>query len=201
MKFVLILALLAFTFSSDIVVGGWKKRSVEENDFYIDMAFKHANAEYQKNNKGEGGDYVERLTVFSQLVNGNRYKLTFIDPTSGFLAIQEYIVSMPLNSSKNSNDSNKNQNLTVTISDHKEYEATGGLIDYNEPIFTTIENKLYNHLKDTKEKLKYISFAYAVDNYETNFIMVNAFTEDGQHLYIICQDKNTGKYDSFHKVK
>ena len=48
----------------------------------------------------------------------------------------------------------------VTVRDYKEYEATGGLIDYNEPIFTSIENKLYNHLKNTKTKLKYISFAY-----------------------------------------
>ena len=192
MELVLIVALFAFIFSkSEIVVGGWEKRSIDENDYEIDMAFKIANAQYQKDNKGEGSDYVVRLTVYSQLTKGNQYKVTFVDPTTGFLVVQEYHVYIPLQGSKEN----------VTVSEHKEYEATGGLIDYNEPIFTTIENKLYNHLKDTKAKLKYISFAYAVDNYETNFIMVNAFTEDGQHLYIICQDKNTGKYDSFHKVK
>ena len=89
----------------------------------------------------------------------------------------------------------------MTISKHTEYEATSGLISFNDPNFTLIENALYKALKETKEKLSFISYVFPVETEETNFFMISAYTEDGEHQYVVCQEKLTKEFYVFNKVK
>jgi hypothetical protein len=192
MKSILILALLALSLCSTEtpVLGGWTKRLVTENSFDIDQSFKKANEEYTKTNNVDP-DSLLRLTVYSQTVSGTNYKVTFIDPNADFPTIQEYIVNIPLRESGKKTE----------VLDHKEYEAGSGLIHYNVPLFAELEAKLYHFLKDTKEEFNYISYAFPVENAETRFFMISAYTADGQHQYIICQDKASKKYYHYQKVK
>lgn len=193
MKSILILALLALTLcSTDTpVLGGWKKRLVTENSFDIDQSFKKANEEYAKTNDVDDTDSLLRLTVYSQTVSGTNYKVTFIDPNADFPTIQEYIVYIPLRESGEK----------AAVLDHKEYEAGSGLIDFNDQVFAELEGKLYHFLKDTKEEFNYISYVFPVENAESLFFMISAYTADGQHQYIICQDKASKKYYYYQKVK
>ena len=192
MKSILILALLALSLCSTEtpVLGGWTKRLITENNFDIDQSFKKANSEYTKTNDVDP-DSLIRLTVYSQQVSGTNYKVTFIDPEADFPTIQEYVVYVPLRESGEK----------MSVVDHKEYEADSGLIDYNDPVFDELESKLYHSLKDTKEQFNYISYVFPVENAESLFFMISAYTTDGQHQYIICQDKASKKFYNIQKVK
>ena len=101
-------------------------------------------------NKNLVEDDLIRLTVYSKIVSGTNYKVTFIDTKAEFPSIQEYVVYFPLPS----------ENLNEEIIEQTEYEATNGLVTFNDPLFSKLENKLYYFLKDTNEKLIYISYIY-----------------------------------------
>ncbi len=192
MKTILIISLLAFTFcfGEPDLVGGWTKRSLRENSFAIDQAFKMAGLKYSLSNDSEQDDLI-RLTVYSQIVSGTNYKVTFVDQKASSPSIQEYIIYMPLNM----------EIQEIQIIDHNEYKTSNGLIPKDEPAFKVLEKKLHKYLKDGTEKLGYISYVYPVQNDETKFYFVNANTENGEHLYLVCQEISTGDYFDIHKVK
>ena len=193
MKYILILVLLVFSLCDDEKpsLGAWKKRSINENDFEIEQSFRKAFRDYSESNDVEFDDLI-RLTVYSQVVNGNNYKVTFIDPNSEYPTIQEYVINKGI--------SNKNEE-GYKIQQHNKYENTEGVISFNDPSFTLLENKLYTYLKDTKEELDFISLVYPLKNDNTNFYMINAYTKEGEHQYIVCQDNSSNEFDFFGKVK
>ena len=188
MKSVLILVLLAFTLCFP---GGWVKRSINENDLDIEQSFKLVSSNYAKSNDVDVDDLI-RLTVYSQVVNGMNYNVTFIDSTAEKPKIHEYTIYKSL---ENTND---NQ---FSIRDHEVYETPGELIPTNDPKLVPLENSLYSFLKNTKERLNFILLAYPIENYATNFYVISANTADGQHQYIVCQDKDSEVYYSFAKLK
>jgi len=191
MKTVLILALLALTLcEEEPLAGGWERRSINENSLDIEEAFKLASEEYTKSNSVEADDLI-RLTVYSQVVSGTNYKITFIDMKAEYPTIQEYVIYKPL----------PGKNAEAEITSHNEYEATSGLISFNDPTFDKIENALYKALKDTTEKLSYISYVFPVETKETNFFMISAYTQSGEHQYVVCQDKSNSEFYVFNKVK
>ena len=194
MKALLIIALITFTFCQDEpkMTGGWTRHSVEENDLYIDRSFKEAGLDYIKSSNVEQDDLI-RLTVYTQVVSGTNYKITFLDTKAEFPSIQEYVFYRSL-----SNDRKENN---FKLSDHKEYQADNGLIPFNDPNFELLENTLYKLLKQTKEELKYVSYVYPIENRETNFFLITGYTADGEHKYVLCQDKSSKDFYSFNKVK
>jgi hypothetical protein len=191
MKTLLIIVLIAFSLCENFIPGGWKKRSVFENDLEIEQSFKNAFADYKKANKVNDDDLI-RLTVYSKVVSGMLYKVTFVDSLAEVPIVQEYEIYKSL---KNTNDQN------FQVERHKEYEAKEGLIPFNDPKFTLLENQLHTFLKDSKEELNFISYVYPVENDETNFFMINAYTDDGEHQYIVCQDRDSEEFYHFEKIK
>ena len=198
MKAILIIFLVAFTLcEKEKPVGGWEKRSFEENSFEIDRSFKLAAEDYIKSNKLEEEEDVDDLiglTVYSQVVAGTNYKLTFMDRKAEFPVVHEYTIYVPLRTG-NKNDKD------LEITEHNEYQADNGLVPLNDPVFETLENKLYKYLKGSKEELQFISYVYPMENKETNFYKVNGYTSDGDHQYILCQDKESEEFYSIHKIK
>ena len=190
MKTILVFALLALSLCEEPMTGGWERRSINENSLEIEEAFRLANQEYTKSNSVEVDDLI-RLTVYSQVVSGTNYKITFIDTKAEYPTIQEYVVYRPL----------PGKNAEAEITDHKEYEATSGLISFNDPTFDKIENALYKALKGTTEKLSYISYVFPVETRETNFFMISACTDSGEHQYVVCQDRSNNEFYVFNKVK
>ena len=188
MKSVLILVLLSYSLC---ILGGWKKRSIEENDMEIDQSFKLASSNYAKSNKADENDLI-RLTVYSQVVNGINYKVTFIDSSAEVPTIQEYTAYKPAGAQ---ND------IQFSITNHTEFDASKGLIPPNDSEFTDLEKKLYKFLKNTKEKLNFMSYVYPIENSETNFFVISADTEVGLHQYILCQDRESKEYYSFARLK
>ena len=188
MKAILIFTLLTLTLC-EAISGGWEKRSINENSLEINKAFKMAAESYLENKNLEEDDLI-RLTVYSQIVSGINYKVTFIDTKAEFPSIQEYVVYFPLPS----------ENLNEEIIEQTEYEATNGLVTFNDPLFSKLENKLYYFLKDTSEKLIYISYIYPIENKETYFYMISSYTEKGEMQYVIGQDKQSGEFYSFNKI-
>ena len=141
MKAILIFALLTFILcDKEQFSGGWEKRSITENSLEINRAFQIAAKSYIENKNILEDDLI-RLTVYSQVVAGTNYKVTFIDIKAEFPSIQEYVIYFPL----------PNTNKEEEIIDQTEYEATSGLLTFNHPLFSKLENKLYFFLKDTNE--------------------------------------------------
>ena len=132
-----------------------------------------------------------RLTVYSQIVSGTNYKITFVDSKADLPIIQEYTVWVPLNLANNELD----------IIGHNTYKAKNKLIPTDKPSFKALEKNLHKYLKDSTEKLCYISYISPIENDETNFYLINANTGNGEHLYVICQEKRTGEYYLIRKVK
>ena len=194
MKALLFIALLTFSLcAEEQLVGGWKKRSIYENSLEIEEAFKTASKHYIKKNKGVEPDDLLHLTVYSQLVNGMLYKVTFIDSLAEFPVVQEYKILKTQSNNRNEDP--------YTVESHIEYEANEGLIPFNDEKFTMLEFQLYRLLKDTNEKLNFISYVYPVENDETNFFIISAYTDDGEHQYVICQDKENDEFYAFSKIK
>ncbi len=188
MKSVLILVLISLSLCFP---GNWQRRSINENSLDIEQAFKLASSNYAKANGVEVDDLI-RLTVYSQVVSGMNYNVTFIDSSSENPKIQEYKIYKSLD---NSND---NQ---FQIDSHEVFEAKGDLISINDPKFSELQNSLFSFLKNTNERLNFISNAYPIENYATNFYVISANTIDGQHQYIVCQDKDSEDYYLFNKLK
>ena len=125
MKYILILVLLTFSLCEDEkkqAVGSWTKHSFNENSLEIEQSFRQAAKDYCKTHDVEPDDLI-RLTVYSQLVNGVNYKITFMDPSSDYPTIEEYRIYK----------ARGNKPEDYKVEENTKYENTlGGLIlDYN----------------------------------------------------------------------
>ena len=193
MKYILIIVLLTISLCQEEEkpsLGSWKKRSFDENSLEIDQSFKQAASQYCESHDAEIDDLIP-LTVYSQLVNGNNYNITFIDSKSEYPSIEEYMINKGLG--------NKPSDYTVKM--NYQYENTVGVIPFNDPSFTLLENKLYKFLKDSTEELSFISYVYPLENKFTKFYIISANTKDGEHQYVVCQDKITDEFDNCKKIK
>ena len=172
--------------------GGWTKRSLAENDFYIDRSFRVACKSYSKGENVDCDDYI-RLSVYSQMVNGTNYKVCFLDTKAEYPTIQEYVVHVPLSIRERNGPE-------FSVVEHKEYEI-GKLVPLNDVTFSNVEDYLTKSLENTNEKVKYVSYIFTAENKETKFFIVSADTENGEHQYIFSQDKNSKEFEFINKIK
>ena len=188
MKAVLFLVLLSLISCQEGLVGGWQKRSTAENNMYIDRSFRQAYKSYANSEDANPDDYIP-LTVHSQVVAGTNYKVTFVDPKVQEPTVQEYVVFVPLpNQMKNGVD--------LQVTRHKEYKATG-LLKANDETYT----KVQYHLIKADEKVKEITSISNIDTRQTIFYVIDAVTENGNHQYIVAQDRFTNELDFPQKIR
>ena len=192
MRAILILSLISILFCQQIPNANWVKHSIYENSLEIEEAFRQAYKEYSKNNSAEI-DYLIRLTVYTQTESGTNYKVCFIDSKADYRIIQEYILFKPL--AVNNRGLNEYQ-----LKEHKQYDASNGIITSNDPKYSIVESEFNLKLKKYNEKLNHISYIYLVENNETNFYMITATTDNKEHQYIFCQDKQDKKFYIFNEV-
>ena len=195
MKSLLIIFLIGFSLClEEDTLSGWKKHNTSEVSDDLNNAYAEAFSNYSKtvNNIDLKIDDILRLTIYTQLVNGMNFKITFFDRKSEVPAIQEYILYRPIP---------KDGKADYEIKEVHTYEETNGFIKFDNPNFTEIEYQLYKFLKKNKIGLYYISYVYPIENDETKFYIINADTTDGQNLFIIGQDKVSKKYEFCVKIK
>ena len=189
MKVIFIITLFALSLC-DI---GFEKRCLNDDDKKINDTFLKA-FELYSTNINQKIDFIIRLTVYTQVVSGTNYRITFIDSNAEYPTIHEYQFYNKLPVNNNGKDE-----LELTY--HNEYDGTEGLLAFNSDEFTIVEKKLYNCLKKQKEKLYYIIYAYPVESQNYRFYIVNADTENGIGLFVIGQDMKSQEFDLFHKIK
>ena len=190
MKAVLISLLISLI--SCQLLGGWTKRSLNENNLYIDRSFNIAFKSYSNDENVDGDDFI-RLTVYSQVVSGTNYKVCFLDPKNENPTIQEYVVYVPLSVGKRNGPD-------FIVSRHKEY-LTRNLIGFKDATSSLVEKTLTERLENTKEKVKYVTSIVNTENNETKFFIISAQTENGEHQYIFGQDKKTGELEFISKIR
>ena len=192
MKAVLILVLISLITCQFGMPGGWEKRSTTENNMYIDRCFREAFKAYANSEDANPDDYLP-LTVHSQVVAGTNYKVTFIDPKVEVPTVQEYVVFVPLpHQVKNG--------LDLQVTKHKEYQAKES-VNSNDEKYTSIQYHVIKALEGTKEKIKEITSISKIESRQTNFYVIDAETENGNHRYIVAQDKFTNELDYPQKIR
>ena len=142
MKSLLIIFLLTFCLClEDEKLSSWKKYTIKEEDpeFRSIMSVAYSNYTENSNNIDMKIDDMLSLTVYTQLVNGMNFKITFVDRKSDFPSIYEYIVYKP-----NPKDG---EDLVYSIIEKNEYDESTGFIKFDDPKFTEVENQLYKFLK------------------------------------------------------
>lgn len=181
MRTVLFLSLIVLCLNAGLL-GGYTLRSFEENDLGIYRAFQSAAEDYTKSNNGYSFDDLIPLTVYSQVVSGTNYKICFINSKDKYQNIFEYVIYKPI--SGNEYNVNKMSKL----------QQSGGLLNFNDQLFGKIQDTLKEYLKDTVTKLNFLSYAYPIENSETIFYIASAYTEKGDHIFVLPYHKNTEKY-------
>ena len=173
MKAILFIALVSAIFC----LGGWEKRSFAENDLGIDMAAKTAFAEYSKTNSGSEADWFERLTVYSQLVNGVNYKMCFYAIDGEPDTISEFVISSPPFS---------NPRGDYTLRDKNTLKATA---ENGKLLSSTTLGSLSTLLGEyTGANSVNIASVKSVENDDSIFYFVS--TEEGKNAkYLVVQDK------------
>ena len=192
MKAVLILVLISLITCQPGMVGGWQKRSLAENNIYIDRSFREAYKSYANSEDANPDDYLP-LTVYSQVVAGTNYKVTFIDPKVKVPTVQEYVVFVPL-------PHQTRNGLGLEVTRHKEYQAEG-LLKSNDETYTKVQYHLVKHLEGTNEKVKEITSISKIENRQNNFYVIDAETQNGSHQYIVAQDKFTNELEYPQKIR
>ena len=192
MKAVLLLVLLSLISCQDRMVGGWEKRSTAENNIYIDRSFREAFKSYANSEDANPDDYLP-LTVHSQVVAGTNYKVTFVDPKVQEPTVQEYVIFVPL-------PHQMRNGVDLQVTRHKEYKATG-LLKANDELYTKIQYYLVKELEGTNEKVKEITSISNIETRQTNFYVIDAVTENGNHQYIVAQDRFTNELDFPQKIR
>lgn len=185
MRTLLLLSLLIFTISEG-TLGSWTKHSIWENDLFIDQSFSEAAKDYCEDKEGLTRDDLLPLTVYTQVVNGKNYKICFIDSVKNSDTIQEYVITMP--SKSGSND------LEFKVTSKKELKLKNKKIEINDKIFVTVEKNLTKYLKGTVEELEEVSSVGGIENDETLFYIVEAKTKEGEHKYVVYQDKKNDEF-------
>ena len=194
MKVILIATLFLFSLCENEIDGGWERSSIYIDDFDAQKTFEAAYSEYLKEIDGEKTDKLLPLTVYKQIVSGTNYKVCFLDQNADFPTIQEYEYYHPLAVNTGGKDEYR-------LTEHTEYEPTNGLINFNDNNFSKVEYQLYKKLKNISKKLCFISYAYLIENGETNFYFVNAETDNGESNFILVQDKENKEFYLCEEVK
>lgn len=104
MKSILTLLLIAFV-ASETLVGGWVKRSYEENDYNLERARVAAEKKFYEEQKANERAYlITPISVYSQLVNGINFQFIFAvrNRESNDFKMYSYIVYSGPFSEKNS---------------------------------------------------------------------------------------------------
>ena len=196
MRKILVISLLIFSLckeeEEEQLGGGWEKVSLNNKNYAnmdedISKAYVQALTLYS-NRVGIKLDDIIPLTAYTQLVNGKNYKITFMDRGADYPAIHQYVFYKPL---AVNNDGKEEYQLK----NHKELEILDGLIDFDNPSFSLIENQLYKLLKKKEKMLKFVSYAYPVEDENTLFFVISAEIDDGHYLCVMGQDKRTNKFD------
>ena len=192
MKAVLLLVLLSLISCQEGMVGGWEKRSTAENNIYIDRCFKEAFKSYANSEEANPDDYIP-LTVHSQVVAGTNYKVTFVDPKVQVPTVQEYVVFVPL-------PHQMRNGVDLQVIRHKEYQ-TSETLKTNDETYIKLQYHIAKELEGTKEKIKEITSISKIESRQTNFYVIDAETENGNHRYIVAQDKFTNELDYPQKIR
>ena len=186
MKLALIFVLFALISCQQGLVGGWERRSTAENNIYIDRSFREAFKSYSNSEDADPDDFIP-LTVHSQVVAGTNYKVTFVDTKVNSPVVQEYIIHVPLPTQM------RNAPKFIVLR-HLEYRPNENINSENES-YSLIQNHLVKGLEGTKEKVKEINSISTMENRENVFYVIDAQTENGNHKYIVAQDKFTKSLD------
>ena len=201
MKVILIITLVALSLcreNEEELDGGWEKRSLEDTQLQekINQAFLEAYNSYSSstNNIDLKIDDLIRLTIYTQIVSGMNYRVTFIDRKAELPVFQEYIFYNPLPANNEGKDELK-------LSKNNECVPSAGLLNFKDDDFTKIESKLYNILKKQNEKLNYIIYAYPIETQDYKFFIISADTGEGQFLYVLGKGLKSEDFDVFHKIK
>ena len=192
MKAVLLLVLLSLISCQEGMVGGWEKRSTAENNIYIDRCFKEAFKSYANSEEANPDDYIP-LTVHSQVVAGTNYKVTFVDPKVQVPTVQEYVVFVPL-------PHQMRNGVDLQVIRHKEYQ-TSETLKTNDETYIKLQYHIAKELEGTKEKIKEITSVSNIETRQNNFYVIDAVTENGNHQYIVAQDRFTSELDYPQKIR
>ena len=198
-KFLVIsLLILSLCKQDEPLEGGWEKINLNKKN-YADLdedvvkAFVEALHIYSSQ-VGLTLDDIIPLTVYTQVVSGKNYKITFIDRRAEFPAIHQFLFYKPL---AVNNDGKEEYQLFY----HEIAEPKHGLIDFNDDSFTLIENELYKLLKRKDKQLNYVSYAYPIEGEDTVFFVVSAVVDDHLNLCVMGQDKKSNKFEFVKIVK
>ena len=181
MKSLLLLALISTSLCLGGLTGGWTKRSFNENDLGIETAVKKAFEQYTKENTVCEYDWFERLTVYSQLVNGVNYRMCFYAIDGEPFVVREFTVTSPPFS---------NPKGEYTVSEESVLKATenGNLLTSN--VVSDLNAKLSEFLGENKVSAANVKYA---ENDDSVFYFVS---EDGKNAkYLVVQDKKENSYD------
>ena len=189
MKSILLLTLIALI---SCLSGGWEKRSLAENNLYIDRSFKEAYKAYANDANVDADDFIP-LTVYSQIVAGTNFKVCFIDRKSEIPSVQEVMVHVPL-------PTNGRNGLVFKIILKMERHSRE-IHNLNDESFALAGNHLTKELERTDEKFVKINNLYRAESMENIFYIVNAQTEKGEHQYVFTEDKKTGELDYINKIR
>ncbi len=189
MKSILLLTLIALI---SWLSGVWEKRSLAEDDLYIDRSFKEAYKAYANDANVDADDFIP-LTVYSQIVAGTNFKVCFIDRKSEIPSVQEVMVHVPL-------PTNGRNGLVFKIILKMERHSRE-IHNLNDESFALAGNHLTKELERTDEKFVKINNLYKAESMENIFYIVNAQTEKGEHQYVFTEDKKTGELDYINKIR
>ena len=188
MKSFLLLALIAL---ASCLSGGWTKHSLAEDNIYIEGAFTESFKAYANDENVDPDNFV-RLSVYSQVVNGNNYRVCFIDRNES-LTIQEFIIYVPLQTS------NKNEPIFKVFS--KKAIKSSSLSLNNGEAYDFVEKYTHKGLDKIGDKMYKISNVYHSENINNIFYIVFTEYEKDKHEYVIVRDKATHEFDHFDKIK
>ena len=177
--------------SSSALLGGWKKGSFKENDYFIDGAFKKAFEIYKAYNQNSDIDYLQRLTLYRQMSTGINYRMCFIDLKSDLNVVHEYIITGP-------NGLGDDRIIRFNLFERNTYKAKTDTIDSNDKRFPRIYNTIFGFLKNSGENILFIKKIEIVETNLDNFFIVYAQGEKKEHIYVAGQSKeNYDEYEGY----
>ena len=68
-------------------------------------------------------------------------------------------------------------------------------------MFSLVENYLIKNYENSSDKINYVSYIISIENNETIFYISFAETKNGEHQYIVCQDKISKELYLYNQIK
>lgn len=173
--------LLAFSLCN---LGGYQRRSFQENDADIERARRIAFEDYAKKNNVDIDDLTP-ITVHSQVVNGINMKITFVDRKNFKNEVQVYDIHVRSFGGRNNGPE---------ILESATKRMAEGFVSMHDKRFPQVHRELFNYYKDLSEKLSYVKSINAIETDLSTFFITVAKTDKGETTYIVEQDKESHKY-------